>query len=34
MASRGPTGRRILACDDELKILRALKLVLLSLIHI
>jgi two-component system KDP operon response regulator KdpE len=28
MASRSPTGRRILACDDELKILRALKLVL------
>lgn len=28
MASRSPAGRRILACDDELKILRALKLVL------
>jgi two-component system KDP operon response regulator KdpE len=28
MANRGPVGRRILACDDELKILRALKLVL------
>ena len=28
MASRGSVGRRILACDDELKILRALKLVL------
>ena len=28
MASQSPAGRRILACDDELKILRALKLVL------
>ena len=28
MASQRPAGRRILACDDELKILRALKLVL------
>jgi two-component system KDP operon response regulator KdpE len=28
MASQVPAGRRILACDDELKILRALKLVL------
>jgi two-component system KDP operon response regulator KdpE len=28
MASRSPAGQRILACDDELKILRALKLVL------
>jgi len=28
MASQAPAGRRILACDDELKILRALKLVL------
>ena len=28
MASRWSVGRRILACDDELKILRALKLVL------
>ena len=28
MADRGAAGRRVLACDDELKILRALKLVL------
>jgi two-component system KDP operon response regulator KdpE len=28
MAHQNPGGRRILACDDELKILRALKLVL------
>jgi two-component system KDP operon response regulator KdpE len=28
MAAQSPAGRRILACDDELKILRALKLVL------
>jgi two-component system KDP operon response regulator KdpE len=28
MAGQSPAGRRILACDDELKILRALKLVL------
>jgi two-component system KDP operon response regulator KdpE len=28
MADRGSAGRRVLACDDELKILRALKLVL------
>jgi two-component system KDP operon response regulator KdpE len=28
MTSQRPAGRRILACDDELKILRALKLVL------
>jgi two-component system KDP operon response regulator KdpE len=28
MVDRGSAGRRVLACDDELKILRALKLVL------
>ena len=28
MVDRGAAGRRVLACDDELKILRALKLVL------
>ena len=28
MVSLGPSGRRILACDDELRILRALKVIL------